>query len=148
MVGLSMATPITDEHKLILDMKGLCQIDPNNFEFFASLRAVLVPRGKVMHTGLVGRRLVLAPALSILVSGMIVFLKNSGEGVLILFKFMHEREFVGYISMADLKEMYADNQTKTWLLRGMIYTGVFFVGLLGIASQGRNFIDDSSRLDL
>ena len=41
-----------------------------------------------------------------------------------------------------------DNQTKTWLLRCMIYTGVFFVGLLGIASQGRNFIDDSSRLDL
>ena len=114
MVGLSMTTTITGEHKLILDTKGLCQIDPNNFEFYASLRAVLVPRGKVMHTGLVGRRLVLATELPILVSGIIVFLKNSGEGVLILFKNMHDREFVGYIMMADLKEMYADNQTKTW----------------------------------
>ena len=27
---------------------------------------------------------------------------------------MHGKDFVAYVSMSDLKEMYADNQTKTW----------------------------------
>ena len=38
--------------------------------------------------------------------------------------------------------------TKLWILRSMIYTGVFLVGMLGIQYNGKNFVDDASRLNL
>ena len=42
----------------------------------------------------------------------------------------------------------SSNWFKTLILRSLIYTSVFMVGMLGIFSNGKHFIDDSSRLDL
>ena len=38
--------------------------------------------------------------------------------------------------------------TKVWILHRLIYAGVFLVGMLGIQHNGKNFVDDASRLNL
>jgi len=39
-------------------------------------------------------------------------------------------------------------KTKVWVLHRLIQIGVFMVGMLGIVHNGRNFVDDASRLNL
>jgi len=37
---------------------------------------------------------------------------------------------------------------KVKILHTLIYMGVFLVGILGIQHNGKNFVDDASRLNL
>lgn len=50
----------------------------------------------------------------------------------------------GQLAEADMETA----KTKVWLLHRMIQIGVFLVGVLGIVHNGRNFVDDASRLNL